>query len=373
MNELYVAAGGGGDVLAATIINAALRRPRNRTVIATYAWDRLLVDPLPGPRGLNDFDGLRRLSDHIFRITSSTKPVPPAGSTLPRLAAEVTPLLMLLDPYGGARGLARQLADAVSYFGVDRVHLVDVGGDILARGNEPSLRSPLADALALAACADLPAEVDVLVTGLGLDAELDEDYAHDRLGANPHVHTRLLAEHVKPLATTFDWHPSEATAMLAAACMGARGKAEVRDAGTTVTLGDGTATVYRVPLAHVLGGSPLARLLCDTTTFDQVEEAVRTICGFCEMDYERAKAKRLGDEPPRPLSWAEFEHRLGVFEDGARERGADFVTFRRVAEAIGRPEGGYEAMRRNMIERWPERFAWPIWSLTPFHSRDDSV
>ena len=48
VTTLYVAAGGGGDALASVILDRASgRRDAERAVIATYAWDRLLVDPTP--------------------------------------------------------------------------------------------------------------------------------------------------------------------------------------------------------------------------------------------------------------------------------------------------------------------------------------
>ncbi|AXI78721.1 DUF1152 domain-containing protein [Peterkaempfera bronchialis] len=47
---LLIAAGGGGDAIAAAIVHAALHGPHHPAVILTYAWDRLAVDPLPGPR-----------------------------------------------------------------------------------------------------------------------------------------------------------------------------------------------------------------------------------------------------------------------------------------------------------------------------------
>src|SRR5436853_545165 len=51
---------------------------------------------------------------------------------------------------------------------------VDVGGDVLAAGPEPGLRSPVADALMLAAFSQLADEIPCLwgVFGYGSDAEL---------------------------------------------------------------------------------------------------------------------------------------------------------------------------------------------------------
>ena len=51
---MMVAAGGGGDAIAAAVLANAV--PGIEGVgIATLAWDRLIVDPLPGPRSVSDF------------------------------------------------------------------------------------------------------------------------------------------------------------------------------------------------------------------------------------------------------------------------------------------------------------------------------
>jgi hypothetical protein len=215
MSTLYVAAGGGGDVLAATMLRCAETAESEPWVsepwvIATYAWDRLLVDPLPGPRGVSSFSGLRQLSEQVFLVEASSRPVPPAGSTLPRLAVELPARLMLLDPYRGGRGLVAQLGEALDVFGCDRVVLVDVGGDVAARGDEAELKSPLADTLALSACAGLPAAVEVAVVGIGLDGELAADHVRNRVtAAGGGYSLTLLPRHSKALTEVFTWHPSD--------------------------------------------------------------------------------------------------------------------------------------------------------------------
>ena len=46
---------------------------------------------------------------------------------------------MLLDPTNGVRGLRDQLAELAQAVSADSVTLVDVGGDIIAQGDEPEL------------------------------------------------------------------------------------------------------------------------------------------------------------------------------------------------------------------------------------------
>ncbi|MCZ9345352.1 DUF1152 domain-containing protein, partial [Streptomyces sp. TRM76130] len=88
MTRLIVAAGGGGDAVAAAMLHAALYGDEDQAVILTYAWDRLLIDPVPGPRGAHDFTGLEVITPSVWSVPATARPVAPAGSTLPRLAAE---------------------------------------------------------------------------------------------------------------------------------------------------------------------------------------------------------------------------------------------------------------------------------------------
>ena len=338
-------------------------------MIATYAWDRLLVDPLPGPRGLGSFTGLRQVGPRTFLVEGSSLPIAPAGSTLPRVAAELPVRLALLDPYGGGQGMAEQLRDAVSVFDIDQVLVVDVGGDVVARGDEPGLKSPLADALALAASCDLPVPVDVAVVGVGLDGELPAEYVRQRLRAmGGGIDALLKPRDAEVVASLFEWHPSEATAMLAAAVAGARGVVEVRDSGTQIVLDDACVQVWRCPAGPLTRASPLASRLVGTVTLDEVEDVVRDVCGFCEIDYERAKAKAKAAADPgprRPVDVEVIEERVTAFGSACAGRGADFVTFRRLAEAVGVPTGQkeYERFRAHLVRRWPHRAVMPVWSV----------
>src|SRR5437899_1136684 len=178
-NSLYVAAGGGGDAIGAAIVHAAIGSGGDLH-IATFSWDRLLVDPVPGPRDPTWFTGLESVGRWNHRVMPASTPRPLAGSTLPRLSAELPARLYLLDPRGGSRGLARQLTELASLFDAKSVRVVDVGGDIVARGDEPGLRSPLADSLVLASLSDHPLPVEVIVAGAGLDGELSTSCVLER-------------------------------------------------------------------------------------------------------------------------------------------------------------------------------------------------
>ncbi|CAL9398840.1 DUF1152 domain-containing protein [Streptomyces sp. enrichment culture] len=361
MTRLIVAAGGGGDAVAAAVVDAALYGDGSgRAVIFTYAWDRLLIDPVPGPRRPEDFTGLEPLTPAVWSVPAEARPVAPAGSTLPRLAAELPHRLALIDPGHGVEGVARQLHELIRHLEPESIDLLDVGGDILARGDEPTLKSPLADALTLAACAQVGAPVRLLVAGPGLDGELPVDHVRSVLG--PVVHT-LTARDVRPFGSVLAWHPSEATGMLAATARGVRGTCEVRDAGLPVPLTDEGPTIHEIDLPEALRRNRLARSLMATTTLDEAESLSREVCGFSEIDYERAKARRLKHQPPATLDAAAVLPRLDRYEADARSRGVTHTTFRRLTEVLNPGGTQREALRRLLISSRPDQYAAPLWSI----------
>lgn len=362
VTRLIVAAGGGGDAVAASMLDAALYGDTDPAVIFTYAWDRLLIDPLPGPRGPADFTGLRPLTRSVQAVPAGARPVAPAGSTLPRLAAELPQTLALIDPHHGAEGITRQLEELIERLAPESIDLLDVGGDILAHGDEPTLRSPLADALPLAACCQVNAPVRLLVAGPGLDGELPADLLHDRMG--PTVLT-LTAEHVEPISSVLEWHPSEATGMLAATARGLRGLCEVRDAGLPIPLTDEGATVHEADLDDTLNRNQLARAILATQTLEEAEQHSREICGYSEIDYERNKASWLGTRQEQKLDPETTLHQLDQFEAKARSRGITHTTFRHLTEALDLNGNQRQDLRNLLLNNHPEQYQPPLWRIRP--------
>ncbi|WP_329366048.1 DUF1152 domain-containing protein [Streptomyces sp. NBC_01483] len=360
MTRLIVAAGGGGDAVAAAMLDAALYGDEDQAVILTYAWDRLLIDPLPGPRRPADFTGLERLTPVVWAVPAQARPIAPAGSTLPRLAAELPHTFALLDPYQGAEGLTHQIEELVSHLEPESVDLLDVGGDILARGDEPTLKSPLADALTLAACCQVNAPVRLLVAGPGLDGELPPEDVATLLG--PVVHT-FTARDADAITSVLQWHPSEATGVLAATARGVRGTCEIRDAGLPVPLTDESPTVHEVDLDDAVSRNQLARAIMATAHLDEVEAYSREICGYSEIDYERNKALWLKEQQPTKLEPATIWAQLDQFEAEARTRGVTHTTFRRITEALNLGGSQRDELRSLMIGARPAQYAAPLWHI----------
>lgn len=356
-----VAAGGGGDTIAA-YLTAETGDPE--VFIATWAWERLLVDPVPGPRTAGDFRELVQHASCVNEITAGTSAVPPSHTTLPRLAKELPVRLFLLDPSGGALGVSGQLTAIARHIGADEICLTDVGGDLVARGDEDELRSPLADALALAACRVASLPFKTTVCGPGLDGELSEQQVLSiaqklhAVATDPVDRERLT--HVRDVLT---WHPSEATALFVAAAMGARGTVEIRDMGTAVRLADTSSACFHVEGLPLYEHNQIAQAIAHTGSLDEVESVIREHRGETEIDYERAKLKR-----PAPSGAGSQGRSLTEAIDcelrAAARRDAAFLTSRRLAELITRSAG--RAVDPALLAGRLSSSAAPLWSTRRF-------
>ncbi len=332
MSDLFIAAGGGGDpvgtaITAVTVSRVLTGTPLGETTIATYAWERLEVDPTPGPLGSVHFTGLAHQAG-IPVITPATQPIAPAGSTLPDLAADLTARLVLLDPWQGLAAMAGQIR-RLTDTGHDHVRVVDVGGDILTHGDEDTLCSPLVDALALAACRLAGVPATVYVAGPGSDGEIPQTDVLDRLDGEA---LTPLVQDVAAIRTALSWHPSEASALFAAAVDGVRGP--VRTVNRLIPLTDASARIHSIGLDEALAQNAVAaHLLAELPpTLEAAADLSAELTGLHELDRERAEAREPSPSARATLPWTEQAAREAI---RAAAQGAPHVTLRFAARALG--------------------------------------
>ncbi|MER7734047.1 DUF1152 domain-containing protein [Streptomyces erythrochromogenes] len=329
MSDLYVAAGGGGDPLGALIAARTVGAGPERALVATYAWERPEVDPTHGPLGEEHFTGLVREAGGAPAFTAATRARPPAGSTLPALARDLPARLLLLDPSRGLHALAGQLTAMATASG-GRIRIVDIGGDILTHGDEPGLCSPFGDALTLAACHLTGLPTTVHVAGPGLDGEIDERSLLGRLtGSRP---LTPAAAAVSAAARALAWHPSEASALWAAAVLGARGR--VRSVGHALELTEASPGLYSLPLAEAVGHNPVARALIDErpATLQEAADLSHRLTGIHGLAPEHARTPGP-DRPAGGIALLDRETALKALHEAAD--GAGHVTLRFAARALG--------------------------------------
>ena len=120
-------------------------------VLGGVAWERLPIDPYPGPRPMDEIAAARHLSDHAALAGPETRTADGsvfAESHMARFLGEET---VLVDILAGPRAIAESIGSVAELLGADLVIGVDVGGDVLGDGTEAGLASPLCDAVMLAA------------------------------------------------------------------------------------------------------------------------------------------------------------------------------------------------------------------------------
>jgi hypothetical protein len=360
VGTLVIAAGGGGDAITGSVVFGPLGLAEPPAVM-TYSWDRLMIDPLPGPRAAEDFTGLRQLAPNVREVLPSTEPIRPAGSSLPRLAAHLPSRILLLDPTGGAVGMASQISAAAAYFHAETITVIDVGGDALTDGSDPGLRSPLADQLALAACVRTGLPSQLVIAAPGIDGELPPTTILarlDRLGANqlPHLTSTDLA----PIRPVFTWHPSEASGLLAAAVAGRRGHVEIRDAADQIELTAATPALFAVSAESAVRAIPAAQLK-DSPSLSHAEAIIRDATGISEIRYEIDKATRLRDRRahyPTSDDLPEIDRQA----QRAHEKGADFISARRLSELLGATTlEAFSTLSTLLAATRPDRYEPPLY------------
>jgi hypothetical protein len=299
---LVIGMGGGGDVVGA-LATAELSRLYDGAspVLGGLAWERRPIDPEPGPRRAAEIADAEEVAPGIMLAGPSTRvrerDVYFAESRMSEFLGEPT---LLIDLSHGPAAIAIGLAEAIQGLGCDLVIFVDVGGDVLARGDEAGLRSPLCDALMLAVAMRLRRlgyEVLAALFGVGCDAELTPAEVLARLaevaaagglagarGLTGPVAQRL--ERAMELVTT------EASAQAVRAFRGASGEVSIRGGARTVELSSlASVTFYLDVEATVRATGRLALAVDPALSLEEANQALNQIGVRTELDLEREAAR----------------------------------------------------------------------------------
>lgn len=296
--------GGGGDVVS-TVPTARLLESRGtEVVLGGITWERVVTDPTPGPRPIEDLDAVHPVNDVVALATEDTETTCGAPTTEAAVAAAVENEVALIDVSGGAAGLAAGLADAVERLDFDAVVAVDGGGDALAAGDEPGLRSPLADAVSLAALDDLAVPTPLGVLGYGSDGELTVPEIDEAIADVAASGGLLGAWGITPrvadeLDGVLERVDSEASRLPVEASRGRIGDRSIRDGRRTVDLSPASAVTFYLDGGSVARRSdPVARV-AGTDSLDAADEALRDAGYATELAYERRTlADADGDSDP---------------------------------------------------------------------------
>jgi hypothetical protein len=287
-----VGIGGGGDVVGALAAAELL----GDAVVGGLTWERRPVDPIPGPRLLDEVVGAEPLNEAVALCGPDTSG--PGGflfceSHVARATGRRT---VLVDPNPGPRAVAAALDDAAAQLGCGRIVLLDVGGDVLAHGDEAGLASPLADAVLLACAAFLRTPCIGAVFGAGCDAELTPDEVRARLDeVGTTAEDRLSAEQLERLQAVAAEVPTEASAMALRCAIGERGEVAIRQGRRNVLLTElGGVVAWFEPLRAMATAARLAAVVRDARSLEEADALLESRGIRTELAYERDMAARAG-------------------------------------------------------------------------------
>ncbi len=220
-----------------------------------------------------------------------------AESRMAEFLGQPTVLITLEE---GPAAIARSLDQVARRLERDLLVFIDVGGDVLAAGHEPGLRSPLGDAIMLAVAARLvQAGHAVLggIFGIGCDGELTPGEVLDALselaGAGGLAGARGLTDPVaRRLEEAIRVIPTEASAHAVQAFRNAAGTALIRGGARSIerTAAASVTFYFDVSVAYEHLGR-LAQAVDGAADLEEANDALNALGVHTELDLEREAVK----------------------------------------------------------------------------------
>lgn len=172
---LIAGAGGGFDVYAGLPLAFALRAADKQVHLASLSFSELEL-----------VDQEHWIADHVVAVTPSTTSPDwyfPEGVLSRWLAAHDMPSTVYAFPPLGVQTLREAYQHVIDALDIDAIVLVDGGTDILCRGDESSVGTPVEDITSLGAVTALNVPVK-LVTCLGFGIDAHDGISHVQILEN---------------------------------------------------------------------------------------------------------------------------------------------------------------------------------------------
>lgn len=296
---LFAALGGGGDVASASMLALAARRFGVKSYVASVAWERMSIDPIPGPIRLNEVMNATKIGDYSLLVTDKAWALR-GNRAIVFQAANASKVLKepvgVLDVASGHIGVREGLEELSAYFGCDVIVGVDVGGDVLATGFEYELWSPLADFIGLAALKDLKGVL--AVHSPGSDGELKPNYVLRRIALvtkrGGYLGARgVTLEDIENLKKILKYVESEASRATLLAAKGAYGVVEIRRGSRIVRVTPLNMMTFFLKSSIVAELNSLIAELSGTRSIEEAREKLNKRKVYTELDLEEDAYKLM--------------------------------------------------------------------------------
>ena len=285
--------GGGGDVVGALAAARQCEQLGTPFVLGGVAWERLPVDPVPGPRSTAEILGGEPIGDWATLCGARTTTPEGVPFSEAHVAAHLGQPTVLIDITGGPAGAAEAIADTAAALDCDLVVLADIGGDAIADGSEPGLGSPLCDAVMIAAGFALGPRIEAVlaVLGPGCDGELEPDEVLSRVAALAAAGAWIGSSSVRiaeadEIEIAAAATGTEASVQMARCARGATGRAPIRGGRRSVPLGPLGALGFWFDLASAAAELPLATAVATSNDLGAARDALVELGVSTELDFE---------------------------------------------------------------------------------------
>lgn len=294
-NALLIGMGGGGDAISTLYVMEFFSNFGVRCILGGVIWERFRRDPKPGPRSIGEVTGAERINECLAWLDGDERigQITPITSRI----AEITGRALGVDITKGVRKLKESLREFVRQEKIDLIVGVDAGGDVLAKGNEDNLISPLADAIVLAAIGNIDSPNSlVAVAGLGSDGELSRTEIELRLSelnsavVGVSLVTSDVAEKLKDFVYSVE---TEASRIPLAAALGYYGSYSFWGE-YELHVGFLNSLIFYIDAKRLYESSPLAIAVRDAESVEEASRKLNDLGVKTEYDLEIELAESAG-------------------------------------------------------------------------------
>lgn len=315
-----VGAGGAGDVVSAYVMCEVLKDLFGvvRCVPVAVPWERWSLDPFPGPIPADAFTDARFHAGCVW-VSGSTRVRRPGYVFRPQASAVAEVLGSEVPAVPLDRGVDSyvECLEGLASLGYGLTMMLDVGGDILARGWEPSLWSPLIDSLSVAAALRAGGEGVETVTAVlapGADGELSGEYVMRRIAE---VARRggflgvigLLKHHLRIYERILPKTRTEAGLAAYHALKGEMGVKTIRGGTRQVEITPATPAAYLMKTETVAEITILPNAILKAKTIEEANEKAHQLGITTELDLELTAAKLHGTGTTNIPDWKKIKEK----------------------------------------------------------------
>ncbi len=299
---LIFGCGGGGDIAGCLPLYYRLLRESFDVILGSVVWERTDDYKEIGPikfENISDIVSIPTINrDIISYCTPESKRI---MDGLVFQAARVSKALgqkiMILNINYGPKQIAESLDAFCMQEKVDLIVCLDVGGDVIARGDEPGLESPLADALSLASCYSAQTPSVLAIYGPNADGEIPFSRLSDYftrflelgilLGRVSHTKSEL-----KSVKTIIESNNiiTEASFQPLLASEGKSGITTIRNGSRKVLLHPSMCATYIFDLKNIFPHCPIANLIVDSGSIEEANHLIlKSMNIISEYEFEKRR------------------------------------------------------------------------------------